>query len=167
MHPPTEDPVRIQDDDYSCGACAILNALEAIGVKVSLEQVERLAGTTREGTDEIGIKDALDALGLESSVVAWDSANALAVRGDWFFATILRGAAQGQPAIVYSKPREHWFAAIGAIGDRLVVFDSDNTKANVAVNGVHVVDRDGLLQLTGPQLYALLVDASQASRQVA
>lgn len=159
--------MKIQSDDYSCGACAVSNALEAVGYQLSLEQVERLAGTTHEGTDEVGIKDALDAIGVASSVVAWDSATTPGARGDWFFAMLLRAAAGGSPSIVYSKPREHWFAVVGSIGHRLVVFDSDNTKANIAASGVRVVGAPELLQMTGPEPYALRVEPPQAARWVA
>ena len=159
--------MRLQRDDYSCGACAVLNALEALDIQVSLEQVKRLADTTPDGTDEIGIKDALDALGLDSSVVEWSSASTPGARGDWFFAMLLRAANAGSPSIVYSRPRQHWFAVIGALAHRLVVFDSDNTKENMAASGVHVFGPAELLQATGPEPYALRVEPPMAGRLVA
>lgn len=159
--------MRLQRDDYSCGACAVMNALEALGIQITIEQAKRLADTTPDGTDEVGIKDALDALGLDSSVVAWDSASGPGARGDWFFAMVLRAANAGSPSIVYSRPRQHWFAVIGALGHRLVVFDSDNTKENVAASGVHVCGPAELLQATGPEPYALRVEPPTAARQVA
>lgn len=159
--------MKIQTDSYSCGACAVLNALEAVGVELSLEQIERLAGTTRQGTDENGIKAALDAVGLESSVIEWGSATTPGARGDWFFAMLLRAANIGSPSVVYSRPRQHWFAVVGAIGHRLVVFDSDNTKENIAASGVHVIGSEELLRMTGPEPYALRVEPPQAGRLVA
>jgi ABC-type bacteriocin/lantibiotic exporter with double-glycine peptidase domain len=159
--------VRIQDDNYSCGACAVLNALESVGIEVDLGQIESLAGTTPQGTDENGIMQAIDRLGLSSEVIAHSGPGSADVAKDWWWTSVWRGVLDGGPAIVYSRSRQHWMVLSGLLGDRMTLLDSDNDPANVAANGVHSVDRDSLMDRTGGELYAIRVVAPQRARAVA
>lgn len=142
--------MRIQDDDYTCGPCAIVNALEAVGRRISEDEAEELAGTTGDGTDEKDIAGALSRLGYDAERLPHAS-------NDELYAGVQGALREGDSVLLYSNSRQHWMAAIGTIGDRVVVFDSDNTDDNEARSGVRVVDAAGLASMVKPERFALRV----------
>jgi ABC-type bacteriocin/lantibiotic exporter with double-glycine peptidase domain len=141
--------VIIQPDSYSCGACAIHNAMQALGHDLELDDIQEMAGTDEDGTDEKGIKRALEQLGYTGEVIA--------SKGDEFWADVTTAVGNGDPVILSTEDYDHWVTVVGVSGDRVVVFDSENTKANLDESGVHVVDQDGLTKMIDGGKYALRV----------
>lgn len=129
--------MRIQRDSWSCGPLAVLNALKAMGVRCSEKRVRSHTATVRgEGTTHGGIINAFERFGCSATELRYHDA-------DEGFDFILDSVKVGHAALAYLD-RDHWAAVIGAIGDRLVVFDSDNTPENKAESGVWMCDARGL-----------------------
>ncbi len=116
-----------------------MNALRALGVRVSEQRVARYSETTQKfGTSERGIIDALRAV--DATAIEFHSSD----RNEayrWLQATLT----SGKPVILCVENWEHWIVAIGTLGDRIVIVDSANFKRNVAENGCHVWSKRHLL----------------------
>lgn len=126
--------MRLQIDDYSCGPCAIVNALAAIGITAPISKVARLAGTDAEkGTDENGVMNALAKLSVEHVALRFpDDAST--------WAGVTQALDAGSSVVMCVDGVDHWIAIIGRIGDRVVAFDSQRTADNLRENGVCVYD---------------------------
>lgn len=109
----------LQSDKYSCGAAAIVNALRAVGHRVGVGAVMKLAGTNPIfGTTDRGVRRALRALEYKPvalSVVGSATQAVAALRG--YLVT-------GCPVILSWDKGEHWVAAVAALGARIVIADS-------------------------------------------
>jgi predicted double-glycine peptidase len=111
--------VLLQSDKYSCGALAIVNALRALGCRMPVAAVAKLAGTSPVyGTTISGVKRALRALEYRAVglSIAESAPTALSA---------LRGhLGAGHPVILSWDRGEHWVAAVGVLGTRVAVADS-------------------------------------------
>lgn len=125
---------------WSCGPAAVVNAVQALGKRVTEGRVRSLAGTTEEtGTDEDGLIVAVRGLGLTATAHhSSHSADA------WSF--IRANAMDGRPCLICVDSWGHWVTVIGTVGDRIVVFDPANTKKNAKENGISVLSRTQLLR---------------------
>lgn len=145
----------LQRTSYDCGPAAIVNACLAMGREHDIGEVAKLAGTSIRGTDEKGISRALSSLGygaLELQPKGAERASEL-----W---TLLHGAlTQGEAVILCVDGVDHWVAAIGTIGSRVVVFDSERARENLTCNGVHVYDEREFVERLGGSRYAIRVVA--------
>lgn len=104
--------------ENECGPTALANALSAVHIDIDPERLVSLCGTTHEGTDE---KDILKALGLLEI-------NAICVRS---YPELLGHLYQKKPvvcSVAIDEPYDHWVAAIGILGDWIVVVDSNDTR---------------------------------------
>lgn len=112
----------LQSDKYSCGAAAIINALRAVGHRMTLGAVVKLAGTTPIfGTTDRGVRRALRALEYRPvplNVVGSAAQAVAALRG--YLVT-------GCPVILSWDRGEHWVAAVATLGERVVIADSADT----------------------------------------
>ncbi len=125
--------MKFQQKRWSCGASAIVNAARATGLRVSERIVRIHAGTTKQdGTGPNGIKQALERLGFRYFEV--DEAKYATAEG-W----LRQHLASGWPAILLAEAGDHWTVAFGLLGDKVLVFDGQNTIANKAESGVHVL----------------------------
>lgn len=131
--------MRLQQDSYSCGVLAIVNAMLCYGRKISERRIKAHSRTTFQGgTDEKGMLAALEALGSKGSKVLESKIRAIV------FEELDAHLAAGDPAILCVDEYSHWIAVIGKLGDKYVVFDSLNSKKNAQEHGVHVLTK-GLL----------------------
>jgi predicted double-glycine peptidase len=121
------DIVILQSTQYTCGPCAIVNALAALGVEESERELMRMAEACPvEGTNARKMLRTLRWLGYtpvslspkgrgrgagqDRHSVAWQA---------------LRDAlASGYPAVLSVDRDEHWVAAVGVVGERVLVADS-------------------------------------------
>lgn len=110
--------MRQQSHQHSCGAVALCNAAEAVGVRITEDEAINLVGADPvEGTQPSGIKKALKKLDLTASIVKTKDP-ALAY---W---TLVGALEHGNPAILLVDQDEHWVSAIGILGSRVVIADS-------------------------------------------
>lgn len=109
---------KLQDSPSNCGALALVNALDALGEKLSVRAAETLAGTSAvTGTQEGGLKKALKQL--EKFPFVIQTKNELKA---W---TLLVGnLLQGHPVLLLVDDQEHWVVATGLLGERILVVDS-------------------------------------------
>lgn len=135
--------MKFQKHTYSCGVFAVINALRAMGTKVTEKRVMAHSGTTPgDGTNEHGIKSALERLGFvgediktESKSEAWNS--------------LTEALAEGSPVILSVDNDQHWVAAVGYCGQHTIVFDSQRTKKNKEENGSPIYGKTQLLHRWG------------------
>jgi ABC-type bacteriocin/lantibiotic exporter with double-glycine peptidase domain len=131
--------MRIQELEYSCGAAAIRNALCCFGKLFTEEQIRQAAGTHENGTDEDGVVSALKFLGFSSEQFETKK-NEIARR------KLLENLDDGSPVMLAVDRDTHWLSVVGRIGDRFLIFDSQQEPRNLRENGVQVLTFRGLLR---------------------
>lgn len=166
--------MRFQRFPWSCGSASVVNALRCFGICVNEQTVMGVAGTfppaqcghckalkkakarkagkkelrklarayCKVGTDEIGVVTALQYFGngnvrtlqyfSESRDDAWK----------WLHGTIVLGGV----VILCLNRWSHWSVAIGMAGDSIVLCDSSNTAVNKKENGIHILNKEDLMQ---------------------
>ena len=145
--------MKFQRDSYSCAVFAIKNALEALGLNYTEKKIRTHTGTSKQGTTEHGIKQAIECLGHNWEELSSDD-----------FKNILKdlvlALSEGKSAILCTQHGDHWVAAIGLCGQRVIVFDSQRTVVNKANNGIHSFDQKQLRRIWTPcngVFYALAI----------
>lgn len=139
----------------ACGPTSVFNALEALGLHPSLPKIRKDCGTDSEiGTSEHGLKQAVERAGKPWSElgVGWDDA----------YIQLHAHLAAGGAAILLTEAGNHWSAAIGVSGPRIIVFNGDRAENpdNAAKNGVNVLTKRRLRDYWDTfegRRYALLV----------
>lgn len=123
--------MRLQRDAYSCGAIALVNALGAMGKRVSERDARKYSGTTEKGVTQHGLLQAIEAFGFHHSTVeaAFDEA----------YGRVHAHLAAGSTAILETEDSNHWEAAVGVLGSRVVVLDGQRSANSRAQAGVLVL----------------------------
>lgn len=146
--------MKFQRDTHSCGVFAIINAAKAIGVRLSEREIRKHSGTTNDGTTQHGILNALERLGLKGTEIKLSDK-------DEAHTAVIDAVDEGKAVILAVEEDQHWVAGIGSCGQRLVTFDSWNSKDNVAEAGVQVYDarqlRKWWTKVDG-QFYGIIVE---------
>ena len=123
--------MRFQLRPGTCGATAIVNVLKFYGFNFSENSIIPLSDTTKEGTDDTGIKDALNALQLKHIEIT-------TAKTKEFKAFLDIQLRIGYPIILCFDNWQHWVTLIGVTGNRYIIIDSTNTAKNIKENGVWV-----------------------------
>lgn len=110
-----------------------------MGRRIAEGRIRKLAGTTRDGTDEHGLIAAARSLGF-TAVSHWSADQTAA----WAF--IRANVLDGRPCLVCIDSWGHWVTVIGIVGDHVIVTDPANTKKNAEENGTHSLSRRDLLK---------------------
>jgi hypothetical protein len=128
--------MRYQQKPYYCGPASVQNALLRYGKLVGQDRIARMASTTKEdGTDEHGLKKAIESLGYQ-----WYELH----NDDWLTALTWMGdqITAGRPIILCVERWLHWVTMIGGIGFRprfsYITVDPARFPHNSKENGVHV-----------------------------
>lgn len=109
--------MQLQSAPHGCGPAAVVNALEALGLRATQAAVAKLARTDAEGTDEAGMKRALRLLGTRPEEISTQSRAAA-----WH---MLCGALlMGYPLLMTVDRETHWVAAVGLLGGNVLIADS-------------------------------------------
>ena len=127
--------MKFQQQKASCGPAALAAALEMFGLIRTESELRRLAGTDHEGTEWVGLVDALEALreapeGKDIIGVPFeDSADVACMR-------LLRALRSGHPVVAcvsVDRPWDHYVAVVGTLGTepnvKVLVFDPAGTEA--------------------------------------
>lgn len=133
-----EGSMRFQETEYSCGAASVVNALRALGKRVTEREVRKLADTDHNGTDEVGVMQALRAYNYQASEYISKSRH---VAWRWLCGAI----SQGSVAIICVDQSQHWVVVIAIATDRVILIDSSRTQANIRENGIHVLSKNRLM----------------------
>lgn len=135
--------MKLQKNTYSCGIFATINALRALGIKVTERRVKAHTGTTKaQGTNQWGILSALERLedvGIIAKEHRFDTE-------DEAWQTLCDLISNGSTAIIAVYKENHWVTAVGINGDRVILCDSDYGKRNKRENGVWIFDRAQLFK---------------------
>ena len=109
----------LQQHPYSCGAAALRSILYVMGKSVMEKTIRRVAGTTEEGTDEDGLKRAIEHYRLRHRKFEKTNIHE-AVKG---LKSELR---RGNAMLLAVDKQDHWVSVIGILGKKILVFDPAN-----------------------------------------
>lgn len=125
--------MRFQTKSYSCGPNAVNNALRAIGQQVSEALLIKYGGTTSaNGTGVNGLKHCLEQLECQFTEVR-ERKYSVAEK------LLLSHLQAGKSAVLLTEEGDHYEAAIGTLGNRVIIFDGQRYRGNIQECGVHVV----------------------------
>ncbi len=146
---------RFQSYRADCGPSALGNALEALGIRRSHDELVTLCGTTGDGTSPLQLKRAItamrDSCGLVGPGEMKDThADIALLRLD----AVLH---DGRPAILLVDSWGHWVAAVGRLGRRYIIADSADLRATVHTNPADLVARWQYPGVTRNGFYGLAV----------
>jgi hypothetical protein len=109
----------MQSSQANCGPTAMYNALQALGIRRSLSECERLCQTNAtDGTYFTCLYEAIDSIrGCNPTYITFKS---------WIpsILTLREKLRRGRPTILIVDNEEHYVAAIGVLGDRVIIADS-------------------------------------------
>lgn len=127
-------PIRMQDNQANCGPFALKNALAAIGIERSAEELEKACGTSAtNGTPTKGIVKAASKIdGLQPAVIR-------ETRSDIALLKLEHAVRRGRPVVIAwcsREPGDHWVAVVGVLGERYLVADAADSELVLS----HAVD---------------------------
>jgi hypothetical protein len=128
--------MRFETAKGTCGPVSLYNVLLALGERPSLKKIRQDCGTNpEEGTQPHGLKQAVERAGrshLDLSAGFDDGYDAL-------HAHLVGGGG----AILLTEAGDHWEAAIGVLGPRVIIFNADRLQNpdNRQANGVNVLTK--------------------------
>jgi hypothetical protein len=128
--------VRFQRGEGDCAPVSLYNALLSMGQEVSLAKIRRDCGTNpREGASEHGLKQAI-----ERAERTWTE---LSAGWDDAYVKLHAHLRDVGAAVILTEGGDHWEAAVGVCGPRIIVFNSDRTlnPYNRSINGVNVLSK--------------------------
>ncbi len=112
--------VRYQSRKSSCGPASLSNALEALGIERTEDELGTLSKQDATGTSSINLRKAAEAVGVETLNVTIQNIES----ARWCLDSHLTS---GHPGILVVDNDEHWVACIGKLGDTFIVADpADN-----------------------------------------
>lgn len=112
--------MKPQEKNYSCGAAAARACLYILGHTVSEAKIRQLAKTTVSGTTADGLISVFEHFGYQAMDYEIKPYNHA---WNWLKSALKRG----KLAILSTYNGEHWVAAIGILGNQIIIFDPDST----------------------------------------
>jgi len=140
--------MKYQQLPYSCGPASIVNALRCLGVRKAEKTIRKTSNTNpKNGTSEEDMIKVLTDLGFRISKheqgkfdKAWK----------WLHSRLK----DGNPVIISVRNWQHYVAAIGIIGEKIIIADPD--YANKKENGILILNKRRLKKFwyhTNEKLY--------------
>lgn len=119
--------MRFQSNKSSCGPAALHNALSALGIARTEDELIRLTGQRPPGTSARGLLKAIKSVSsddnpLMGECVVWRTVGAAQV-GLWYYIS-----ERGRPAILCVDSFDHWVCCVGHLGTRFGVVDSADNR---------------------------------------
>jgi ABC-type bacteriocin/lantibiotic exporter with double-glycine peptidase domain len=112
--------MRYQSRKSSCGPASLVNALEALGIGRSEDEIGALSKQDTNGTTSSNLRKAAEAVGVEVMNVCEQREE---VAG-WLIESQIRS---GHPGIIVVDNDEHWISVVGILGNTFIVADpADN-----------------------------------------
>lgn len=128
--------MHYQSRKSSCGPSSLANALEAIGVVRTEQELAELSRQTTDGTSSANLRKAVESIGLETVNVAEQRRQ---VAG-WALGHFVRS---GSPAMLVVDNDEHWVAVVGMLGRRFIVVDGADNELLLYYSLDALLDRWG------------------------
>ena len=128
--------MRMQDSQANCGAYALKNALSALGIERSAEELEKLCKTSAtKGTSPRNLFRAAEKIeGCYPAVLREK-------RGYVALLSLEHTVGKGRPALLVVDEGQHWVAVVGRLGDRFLVADSADNELVVSYDASTLLDR--------------------------
>lgn len=120
---------RFQSFRADCGPSALSNALEALEVRRSHDELMTLCGTTADGTTPVQLKRAITRLKESCGLVGPHELKD--THGDVALLRLGAVLADGRPGVLLVDEWEHWVAVVGRLGHRFVVVDSADLRQTI------------------------------------
>jgi ABC-type bacteriocin/lantibiotic exporter with double-glycine peptidase domain len=129
--------VELQERKFSCGPAACRAALYVLGHNVTEAALRKYAGTTPEGTDEKGIMRAINHYGHRTKEFQAES-----LKHSWSW--LKKALGQGKPVLLCVDQWDHWIAAVGRLGGKIIIFDPDSSQGRKKYSGLKVYNEHDL-----------------------
>lgn len=132
--------MRLQSRKSSCGPAALKNALEAIGIERTEDELGALSKQTTEGTSQAGLERAIDAVGKGNDPIITSNRiyeQRREVAG-WAISSTIRS---GRPVIIVVDNCEHWVSVVGMLGESFIVADSASNDVVLYYSLEQLLDR--------------------------
>lgn len=138
--------MRFQDNQSNCGPASLSNALQALGITRTQDECARLCKTT--GTDGTSAKNLLSA----ARAVGRDPLVLNERRADVAMLFLDNWLRMGRSAVLVVDDNSHWVAAVGLLGDRVLVADPADNELVLTYSRAKLADRWG-----GPRYYGVVL----------
>jgi len=126
----------MQDSQANCGPFALKNALSALGIERSAEELEKACGTTAtKGTPTKGVHKAASKIEGCSPVALREK------RCDVAMLKLDRSIRIGRPALLVVDEGQHWVAVVGFLGERYLVADSGDSELVLSYTAAGLEER--------------------------
>jgi len=137
--------MKLQNNSYSCGIYAIMNAAKCLGIDLPRKKISQFSGTKKNGTSEKGIikslrKNKFTAQEFEFSSTSYDNNKYRALRN------LKSSLRNGNPVILCVDKNSHWCTVIGMLGGKFILFDSDIDAENKREHGTQIVKENQLVE---------------------
>lgn len=132
--------MRFQSNKSSCGPAALHNALTALGLSRTEDELIALTGQRPPGTSARGLVKAIKAVSDETNkllgeCVRWTSLDSAQV-GLWYYVS-----ERGRPVILCVDDFEHWVVCAGHLGTRFAVVDSADNRMIIYYTASELAER--------------------------
>ncbi len=129
--------MRMQDTAANCGPASLANALQAIGLLRSQDECASLCKTTAtEGTTPKRLVAAVRAVGREPVIIKERREAVALLWLSHFLAT-------GRSAVLCVDNDTHWVAAVGLLGERILIADSADNELVLSLSRAKLAERWG------------------------
>jgi ABC-type bacteriocin/lantibiotic exporter with double-glycine peptidase domain len=119
----------MQDTAANCGPASLSNALQAIGISRTQAECEQLCRTTgTAGTNYRGLQAAIKSVGRVPEVLNER-------RADVALSFLRNDLRSGRAAVLCVDLGEHWVAAVGLIGERILIADPADNELVMSLSG--------------------------------
>lgn len=128
--------MRFQSNRSSCGPAALHNALAALGIARSEDELIKLCKQKPSGTSLQGLLGAMKSIpGVLGEPTKWRNEKD-AVVGVWYYIS-----ERGRPLILCVDNWDHWVACTGHLGTRFAVVDSADNALVTYYTGPELCNR--------------------------
>jgi ABC-type bacteriocin/lantibiotic exporter with double-glycine peptidase domain len=136
--------MELQEKGYSCGPAALRSVLYVYGKRVSEAAIRKWAGTTREGTDEVGLQRAMSHYGFRAREFQTTSVREAT-------AWLKDNLRKGNPVLLATDKWDHWISVVGILGKKLLLFDPEPQQKGKRrkYSGVQVYSMNDLVSRWG------------------
>lgn len=120
--------MRGQDSQANCGPYALLNALRALGIQRTAEELESACGTTMtKGTSTAKLFKAANKIEGCSCVRINER------RRDVALLKLQHALQNGRPVVIAWADGSHWVCAIGMLGPRYLIADAAENELVLSI----------------------------------
>lgn len=118
--------MRLQDNQANCGPAALKNALQALGIERTMQELEAACKTS--ATNGTPTKNILAAA---KAIEKCKPHKVLEAKRDVALLRLRFALQAGRPVLLSwcsTSPGDHWVAAVGMLGERFLVADAADSE---------------------------------------